>query len=187
MDGGFHYDQNFGEQTPEKVIERDKIKEKLAKEHNIKLIRIDCQKSDKDYISKNILNSVLSKMFDLSNIDWNECHANSLKSIVKQSCDLYEEGYSSYKIAEILKCSVGTIMRYLKLGTELSWCDYPRHKNKRFSVYKNDNHIGTFDNIRDCLNYMNENYEDNFYRTQIYTNCNGKRKSYKGFVFKYVA
>ena len=187
MDGGFHYDQNFGEQTPEKVVERDKIKEKLAKEHNIKLIRIDCQKSDKDYISKNILNSVLSKMFDLSNIDWNECHVNSLKSMVKQACDLYEEGYSSTKIAKKLNCSAGTIMRYLKMGAEISWCNYPKPK-KKFSVYDKQNLlIGTFDSIQKCIDYMNNNYEDNFYRTQIYTNCNGKRKSYKGFVFKYVA
>lgn len=188
MDGGFHYDQNFGEQTPEKVIERDKIKEKLAKGHNIKLIRIDCQVSDKDYISKNILNSVLSEIFDLSNIDWNECHANSLKSMVKQACDLYEEGYSSIKIAKILKCSVGSIMRYLKMGTEISWCNYPRPKEKySFSVYKNDTLIGTFDNIQKCIDYMNNNYEETFYRTQIYMNCKGERKTYKGFVFKYAA
>lgn len=187
MDGGFHYDQYFRDQTPEKVILRDKIKEKLAEQHNIELIRIDCQLSDKDYIKQNILDSVLSEIFDLSNIDWNECHANSLKSMVKQACDLYEEGYSSTKIAKKLNCSAGTIMRYLKMGAEISWCNYPKPK-KKFSVYDKQNLlIGTFDSIQKCIDYMNNNYEDNFYRTQIYTNCNGKRKSYKGFVFKYVA
>lgn len=186
MDGGFHYNQSFGEQTPEKVRERDEIKEKLAYGQNINVIRIDCQVSDKDYIRDNILNSELANMFDLSIIDWNECHENSLKSMVKQSCDLYKEGYSTYKISKILNCSQSSIVNYLNLGAELSWCVYPKPR-KKISVYKDNFLIDTFSNINDCIDYMNNNYDDTFYIHPIYSNCSGARKRYKGFVFKYAS
>ena len=56
----------------------------MAKEHNIIVIRIDCKKSEKDYIKNNIIDSCLNDLFDLSNIDWDLCNKMGHKNLIKE-------------------------------------------------------------------------------------------------------
>ena len=113
--------------------ERDKIKNELAANHNIKMIRIDCQKSEANYIKEKILCSELSSIFDLSNIDWDLCNREALNSLVKQVCDLYKDGYRNIDIENKLKISKKTVTKYLKLGNELGWCKYTPKQYKKVS------------------------------------------------------
>ena len=127
MDGEFgHGNKAF--KTKEKDIEgwkRDKIKEELAFKHDIILIRIDCIKSDSEYISNNILSSELSQVFDLSLINWDLCNEYATKNIVKEVCDYYNQTlFSGTQIAKNLNMGQTTVYRYLKRGKELGWCDY---------------------------------------------------------------
>ena len=71
MDGGFHNkDNKMSGQTKEESREIDDYKDKLAKEHGIEVVRIDCDyyilTERATYIKQNILNSKLSTLFDLN-------------------------------------------------------------------------------------------------------------------------
>lgn len=127
MDGGLgHGNYQFGSTNKDiEGLKIDRIKDDLATSHNIKVIRIDCLKSESDYISNNILNSELSEIFDLSNIDWNLCNEYATKNIVKEVCNYYNQStLSARKVAEKLKIGHPTVIRYLYRGNELGWCNY---------------------------------------------------------------
>ena len=114
-----------------KGLERDRIKDMLAIEHNVNVIRIDCKKSDFNYIKNNVIDSELNNLFDLSSIDWELCDKNSQKNLVKESCNMYMNDNKSVKeIADILHLSTATIRRYLKKGEKFGWCNYSYSKYK---------------------------------------------------------
>lgn len=101
------------------------IKNELAKANNIELIRIDCKKSDGKYISENILGSRLVEIFDLTNVDWNECDINSHKNIVKEVCDYRKVTNESLgKIAKHFDLGKTTVRKYLIRGSKFGWCEY---------------------------------------------------------------
>ena len=59
----------------------DSFKEKIARENGINnYIQLDCRYSKFDYIKQSILNSQISNIFDLTNIDWNKID-NELKEV----------------------------------------------------------------------------------------------------------
>ena len=128
MDGGLGHgynDNKMNGQSKEESKLIDDIKDRLANEHNIKVIRIDCKKSELEYIKKHIIDSELNNLFDLSNIDWLECEKFACSSLVKKICDLWNSGiHDSKKIRQITKLSKSTINKYLKKGTKIGWCNY---------------------------------------------------------------
>lgn len=120
----------------------DKAKEKLAKENDIKnYIVLDCRCSNMEWIQNSIMNSELPNLlnFKEDNIDWLKCHEYACSSLVKDVCCLWNDGIkNTLKIANKLKINRSTIIRYLKQGTELGWCDYdPKEalRNKEY-IYK---------------------------------------------------
>jgi len=71
LDGMFHYiDNTRNGQTKEESRMIDDYKDDMADRHGIEMIRIDCRKSEVDFIKNNIKDSILNKLFDLSKIDW---------------------------------------------------------------------------------------------------------------------
>lgn len=189
-DGAQHYQKNkFGKWKPDEVQARDRIKDELVKEHNINMIRIDCQKSDPDYIQNKITNSPLSSIFDLSHIDWNYCHSKATDSFVKQVCDLYNDGYKIIDIARKLSLDRATVRKYLKLGNKLCWCDYDSNEStnrpKSVNVYNEQNElIHTYNSVRQTSKCMEQLYGCKFPHTPIKMHCiNGI--PFKGFIFKY--
>ena len=183
-------------------LENDRIKDELAKEHNIKVIRIDCLESDSDYISNNILNSELSNILDLSDINWDLCDMNATKNLVKEVCEYFNKtNLSTSKIAKTFKLGTNTVRRYLKRGTKFGWCNYvPTTANgidervkklkKTVEVFSCENDkkvLHTFEGLVECVEQMSEMYNLKFNRHGIGKVCNGKQDSYKGFIFKYVA
>lgn len=126
-DGGWHNNDNtLSGITTQESKEIDKTKDQLAKEHNIQMIRINCIKSDFGYIKNNILNSELSKLYDLANIDWNQIDTNIQKSLVKDVCDYRKNNPSktTKQISDVYHLSRLTITKYLKIGNTHSWCKY---------------------------------------------------------------
>ena len=133
MDGGLgHGKYNpLNNQTAEESKAIDDYKDKIAKEHEIKVIRIDCLKSELEYIKNNILSSQLNDLFDLSNIDWLECHEFCMNSFVKIACNLWNSNkYSVKEIATIIKVNSSTVIRYLKQGNKIKWCYYNSEEEK---------------------------------------------------------
>lgn len=44
----------------------------------------------------------------------------------------------------------------------------------------------SFQNLSECVNYLNQKYETDFNKHMITSVCGGYKKSYKGFIFKYI-
>lgn len=132
MDGGFHTrDNNMNGVTKEESKEIDEFKENLAKEHGIKVIRIDCKKSELEYIKNKIIHSKLNKILELNSVDWLKSHEFACSSRVKEACVLWNTTTeSTVKIGTIMKISGSTVLTYLLQGLELGWCNY-RTKSER--------------------------------------------------------
>lgn len=122
---GKHYKSSL---TLEDLKARDIDKDKLAMEHGINVIRINCCYKNFNrfqYIKENIINSELKDILDLSYINWIDCDIKSQKSFVKQVCDLYNTtGETIQGIANNFNLCTSTIKRYLIKGTEFGWCTF---------------------------------------------------------------
>jgi transposase len=184
--------------------ENDKLKKELALNNGIKeenYIVIDCRKSELGWIKDNILNSELNNVFDLSNIDWLKCEEFALKNRVKEACNLKKEKYNltAKEIGKIMKLDRKTIIRYLKKGTKLGWCDYDpkaeirksNSKNGKMSgkpveVFKDDISLGIFSSCSEIERQSEELFGIKLLKDSMYLICNEKQKlSYKGFKFRY--
>jgi len=110
------------------IQENDKIKEQLARDNNINnYIVLDCRESDLKWIKNSIMNSELPKLlnFKEEDIDWLKCHEYACSSLVKITCDYWNDGLkNTLQIANILKLNQHTIIIYLKQGAKIGWCDY---------------------------------------------------------------
>jgi DNA-directed RNA polymerase subunit RPC12/RpoP len=161
MDGGFHgKDNNLSGQSAEDSKYIDKEKDRLAIENNIKIIRIDCDYgfNDKfDYVKNNILCSDLNNILPLNLIDFVYANVKSQKSLLFETCNLWNNGYKASEIINELnipECSVST---YLKTGQKYGLCgdysarnSYIRSQGRKV-VCLNTNE--TFDTVKDAERY----------------------------------
>lgn len=111
MDGKQHYDS-------ESNIENDAYKNKLAKENNVKLIRINCsydKYSERENIIKNnILSSELRNIIDFSKIDFNQCNLHALKNNISMIVDLWNENNNVEYVISNSKIKRDGTLRLLK-------------------------------------------------------------------------
>lgn len=177
-------------------IKRDEYKDILAKNHDVYVIRIDCRESDSNYIICNILNSELSSLFDLSNVDWEKCEKDAVKNVVKQICDEYVFNPTSsiIDIANLYGLSRCSVTKYLKIGAKFGWCDYSEsksieNKNARMShmvsVFNLDMGLQyTYSSVKECSHRLSQQYNVVFSDT-----CIGRAaksgKPYKNLYFQY--
>jgi transposase len=198
MDGGFHYlENNMSEMSLEERQNVDRIKEQLARDHNICLIRIDCLESDSNYIANSILSSELNMLFDLSKIDWQKCNIKAQKNLVKEACGLYMSGIKSTdEISKIIKVGRSTATRYLKTGAELGWCDYdPKkahkglpNKKRRQPILATNIESGKeyyFDGVCICEKTIFDICGIKVNRKSI-RDASNSVNPYKGFIFNYI-
>ena len=170
MDGGLgHGKKSFGsKEKDEEGLKRDKIKDELALQHNIKVIRVNAEKSDLDFLKENIINS-LSNILDLSMVDWEYVYINSTSNLVKKVCEYANENYtfvgnklveSKYisDIANEFDISNPTVVRYLKTGRNYGWCEYVTClekskiiEDKVYKIYMNNREQG-YESIAKQLN-----------------------------------
>lgn len=129
--GEQHYEKSRSYMSLEKNIKNDRIKYELAIKNGIKpenYIVIDFRYSNLKWGRENIINSRLNQIFDLTNINWEECNMYAIKSNkIKESCDVwnnrkYNESVST--IAKQIGMDRNILRKYLKKGSELGLCDY---------------------------------------------------------------
>ena len=145
MDGGVgHGNKKFKSQEIDREgLERDKVKDKLAFDNNITVIRIDCLKSDFEYIKNNVLNSLIN-IIDLSNVNWKKLEEYCTSNIVKEICEYYNRTHDTIlNISNVFKTSTRSIIDNLEKGNRLGWCNYIKiNKTKE-------------NNIKKCIDYIN--------------------------------
>lgn len=127
MHGPQHYIDIGFRTTLEYEQNNDKNKKEMALKNHIKnYIIINCSRSDKQYIKNNIMNSTLPSLLNFSenDINWNECHIFALSNLVKVVADKWNQTKSINVILSKLKISKSTIKNYLKIASELNWCDW---------------------------------------------------------------
>ena len=128
MDGGFHEKLHSKEKyyTLEDIKYIDSMKDKLAIERNIEMIRIDCSYDYHDrykYILRNILNSKLSEILPLELIDFEEANIKSQKSLLVEACNLWNNGYAAHEIMLELNIGKWLVSSYLKQGQKYNLCN----------------------------------------------------------------
>lgn len=135
VDSGLGHGNNIHSKaniSREESMYRDIQKEKLANEHGYNMIRIECAYYGHQNrflaVKQGILNSKFSSVFDLSKVNWNQLDEMSQSSLLRDICDVYNEGYSLPKIAEMFGLTVETIRVYLHKGEDCGLCVYGRKR-----------------------------------------------------------
>lgn len=148
LDGGWHYeDNNMSGISREKAQKIDREKDLMAIENGFMIIRINCYypsvEQRHDFIKENILNSHLSKMFDLSIINWNNVEKESITSRQLTVWNLKKDNpnITVGEINKITGISRTSIRRYLINGNDMGICKYNYSKSDKGLVYifKNGN------------------------------------------------
>lgn len=116
MDGGFHNNDS--------TKKRDKIKDKLAQQNGVEVIRIDCDyKSAKQrfpYIRDNVINSKLSSILNLEYVDWSLINIKILTTNdSKKVWKLKQLGYTDRQISDLLKINTSQVSKYVQHGYEI--------------------------------------------------------------------
>ena len=139
MDGGLGHGNKAHTNSllsQDELLQIDLIKDKLAEEHGIKVIRIDCNYKTDDrytYILNNVLNSNLKDIIDLSKIDFDLSNKNSISSLIVKAGELWNQGLTAGQIRKELNIGEGTVTSYLKTASEIGICDYSKEESKNRS------------------------------------------------------
>ncbi len=130
MDGSFHYDTGRkGEISKNKLqetIESDKEKNILAQKNGVIMIRIPSYPQKREIIQRNLQDSIFSKLFDLSVIDWEKCDLFASSSMLVKICNYYNS-HPNLPMEEYEKAfNLGhsAINKYLNKGYNLGICTY---------------------------------------------------------------
>jgi len=211
MDGSLGHGKNNykNNMTSEESKIIDDYKDEQARLHGIEVIRINCNYGSNDrfeYIKKNILNSKLNLLFNLSKIDWLKIEKFCYSNLVKYICEYKKQNsnMTTTEIGKIFKLSNTTIATYLKKGNTFGWCTYNGYdefiknnlrnseKNrirngKPVEIFKNYISLGIFTSCIKLDEQSEELFETKLDNKSISAVCIGSRKIYKGFTFKYIS
>lgn len=183
--------------------ENDKLKQKLALLNAINnYIVIDCRRSNMEFIQQNILNSKLSELINLSNVNYLKADEYATTSNkIKDVCNYWnnkQEFETTTDLVEIFNVHRRTIIRYLKQGAKHGWCTYnPKEENikmafknnksrrKNIEVFKDGLSLGVFNSCYEIEKLSESLFGVKFNHGSIYGVCSEKLKHYKGYVFKY--
>lgn len=174
MHGRQHYEQwSRNSRTLEEEQLNDENKMHFAISAGISnYIVIDARCSDISYISKNILESDLKNIFDLSIIDWKQCGYFASGSLVHKASELYNDGCSVNDISDKLNYSKSTIRKWLKKAMNIGLCNYIPSKG-----FLNDKHSVILLNTKEVFNSVSDagrKYQISF--QNISANCKGDRR-----------
>lgn len=130
-----HYQEcSFTNRTLQEEQLNDALKQKLANEHEIQYIALDCRYSSLEHIKQSVMNSSLPRIlcFEENDIDWNEASKYANNSLIEESAQLFIDGFTAKEISSILNIKRDTVVKYLKKATKLGLCNY----NGRYEVSK---------------------------------------------------
>ena len=187
--GKQHY-EDWTFSRAEEQQKNDKLKEQLAKENGIKhYIVLDCRKSETEWIKNSILNSELNELFDLSNINWQECELNSRKSLI---LEIYKK-YNEENFENLKEFSKNFPYPYEKIISIISEGDKNgiinnKNKFKIYILYKGERY--EFDRISHCIKFLKENFNISICHNKIkelleYNSKNKNKKEYKDVLIDY--
>lgn len=193
-----HYEDSFNNFKQSKKnnrslleeIENDKYKKQMAINNGIKnYIQLDCRVSNSEYIKKSILDSYLSEIFDLSYIDWHKCEADSVKSLVFEVAQCWNNGvYDIQKLSEIFGLYKGTVRDYLRRADDIGLCVYDKKLVKQEGVKKSS--LAKWKTVR-CIE-TGKVYSpiksvelDGFSSKHISSACKGMRETVGGYHWEY--
>jgi very-short-patch-repair endonuclease len=206
MDGGFHTkDNNRNRQTKEESLYIDDEKDRLALEHGIKVIRIDCDYGGStdgvEYIKQNILkDKKINKLFDLSKINWIKVNDFTISNLAKITCQHKKNNpnLTTGNLMKIMKLGRTAILTYLKQGNGI-WCNYyPKEemrksanksnykKRKSIIVLKNGIIVNIFESGTELIEKFKILYGIKLSFGEISKVCSGVRNHHKGYTFKYI-
>ena len=127
MDGG------YGNHTREYDYWRDFLNMKYG---GYKTIRIDLKDDNRykkdtfNYIKEQIVDSELSNIFNLDNINWELAWEESQNSLCVKTWKLWNSGiHDVSKLSLIIGVNRGTIRIYLKRGSECNKCNYTKEES----------------------------------------------------------
>ncbi|EGT3606928.1 hypothetical protein FKF97_11035 [Clostridium perfringens] len=194
---------SYGGKELRKEQENDKYKKEAALANGIKYyIQLDCRESNLEWIKNSILNSELVELFNLSNIDWFQCAEFANKNIVKEVCNYWNnkrEDETTTDLMKIFNLDKSSIIEYLKKGAKLSWCDYNpkeemskrgskygKNSAKKVEIFKDGLSLGVFESLSELERQSEKNFGVKLLVSQVSNVCNGRRKQYKGYTFRYI-
>lgn len=189
MQGSQHFIKGWNDKRSiEEIQSIDEKKINMAIEHNIIPVVIDSQKSDFNFIFNNIKQSILGDIFNFDTIDTNQCQNDITSNIIKQVCEKYQNECIMIKdLSEEFQVSKTTITKYLKIGSEIGWCQYVAGENNKTKVRVYDsckNIINTYSSISECVCELSKIYNKKFFSANISRACrNGY--SCNGLFFEY--
>lgn len=128
-------EQKTAEQQYIECIESDKLKRNTAIKNGLSYYVIDARDQNNLY---NIAKSVLT-FIDFSNISAFECGKFATNNMVKKYCNLWNKGYSVDEISQKLNCSIETVQRRVREGTQYNLCNYNKERNMKSRKIINPN------------------------------------------------
>lgn len=187
--GEQHYRDNIWTSL-EYETSNDIYKKQLALSNGISnYFEIDCKKSESDYIINSIKQSNLLDFLevDIDKIDFNKCDKKATRNIVKEVCYYYSNvDHTPQNIAQHFNLYKSTIHKYLHKGNMFGWCQpiYTGSK-KPISVFKDNKYIDTYESASFLSSNSVNIFGIELDNSSITAVCRGRRKTYKGYVFKY--
>lgn len=202
--GAQHYEdcKKWTRFSLEEQQEIDRLKKELAYQNGInKYVVLDCRESKKEWLTESILNSELSKLFQLSDINWSDIHWQALNNDWKvRAVQMWNNGDSTTEIAESLGVTSTTIVKYLKGATDKGLCEYDSLKYlerggrrlmkppsiKVMAIKMETQEEFLFESVTECIDTLRAKENTSFVQKTIRAVCKGERDSYKGYIFKEV-
>ena len=189
MDGGFHYNE-YGKRT----AQNDTIKNSLAEEHGIKVIRVNCfynQITNRFELIKNNFINDLKQYFDLSYVDWKSANESGISNKLIEVVNYYNEHpfMPMHKIVNHFHLSHCTIRNYIITGEELGLCKYIKNDPNRS---KTSTPLMLCNNSGDCIGvYMSARQMANEFADEDFVSgtiryCARLGIPYKGYIIKHL-
>ena len=197
-----HYEQTGFAVTLAEQQEIDKYKHDMAiKNGIINYIEVDCRESNREYISRNILNSKISELFDLKDVNWDEVDINASSDVLEQFCTIWNNGiHDLNQIGEKVGYKPNSLYSYMRKARDLSLIEYDeaemikrrnaksyaKKQYKEFTPIICTDNGYVFNTLKTC-----EKLSDELFGTHILTSClcvvcKGKKNATKGFHFEYI-
>lgn len=179
----------------------DLSKSILAYENGIKkYIVIDAMKSELNWIKDSIIKSEFSDIYNISNINWEQALEYSCSNILKEVCTYWKNrsnNESTTDLMNVFHISRTTIIRYLKRGVELGWCEYdPKEEyikgtrtktnGKEVEIFKDGVSLGIFESASELSRRSIELFGVKLDSKNISSVCLGKSSHHKKYTFKYI-
>ena len=173
----------------------DKKKDFLACKNNINVIRIDCIKSDLEYIKNSILHSELNNIFNLQFIDWIKCEEYARGNLVKIISQEYDNDIfiTPEFLSKKYNLCYATINAYIKIGRKVGWVKNSKKKKLRVTssrikpiMVNNKYYFSCISSLVENANelFNIENADVTYISNKL---CKKDKLKYKNIVIEYIS